>query len=64
MNTAAATKTPVQNASTPAAPDYATIKQCQQATWASGDFAPAIGIHGGSHAGYHARLHGRRLSWS
>ena len=43
MNTAVATKTPVQNESTPAAPDYATIKQRQQATWASGDFA-VIGV--------------------
>jgi len=32
-------ETPQQKASVPAAPDYATIKQRQQATWASGDFA-------------------------
>src|SRR5258707_13362583 len=31
--------TPAKKTSLPAAPDYAAIKQRQQTTWASGDFA-------------------------
>ena len=42
--TTLAVRTPsMQKVSTPAAPDYAAIKQRQQATWASGDFA-IIGV--------------------
>jgi SAM-dependent methyltransferase len=39
MTTIAIPTSSRQKASVPAAPDYATIKQRQQATWASGDFA-------------------------
>jgi len=39
MTTLAVFTTSTQKASIPAASDYATIKQRQQATWASGDFA-------------------------
>ena len=39
MTTIAIPTSSMQKASVPAAPDYATIKQRQQATWASGDFA-------------------------
>ena len=42
MNTAVL-EAPSQQAEVPAAPDYAAIKQRQQATWASGDFA-VIGV--------------------
>ncbi len=35
--------TPTRPAAAPAAPDYAVIKQRQQATWASGDFA-VVGV--------------------
>lgn len=38
-----ALQTPLHKASVPAAPDYATIKQRQHATWASGDYA-VIGV--------------------
>jgi len=43
MTTLAVRSPSKQEASTPTAPDYANIKQRQQATWASGDFA-VIGI--------------------
>lgn len=44
MSTLAVVATPSkQEASTPATPDFAAIKQRQQATWASGDFA-VIGV--------------------
>src|SRR5512146_420415 len=43
MATLAARTPSTQRTSVPAAPDYATIKQRQQATWASGDFA-VIGV--------------------
>jgi SAM-dependent methyltransferase len=39
MTTLAVRAPSKQEASTPAAPDFAAIKQRQQATWASGDFA-------------------------
>ena len=39
MTTLAVRAPSKQEASTPAAPDYSAIKQRQQATWASGDFA-------------------------
>jgi len=39
MTTLAVRSPSKQEASTPTAPDYANIKQRQQATWASGDFA-------------------------
>ena len=39
MTTLAVSKTSTQKAFIPAASDYATIKQRQQVTWASGDFA-------------------------
>jgi 16S rRNA C967 or C1407 C5-methylase (RsmB/RsmF family) len=39
MTTFAARPTSMQTPAVPAAPDYATIKQRQQSTWASGDFA-------------------------
>src|SRR5512146_3395825 len=43
MATLAARTPSTQRTSVPAAPDYATIKQRQQATWASGDFA-VVGV--------------------
>jgi ubiquinone/menaquinone biosynthesis C-methylase UbiE len=43
MTTLAVPTPTKQDASAPAAPDYAAIKQRQQATWASGDFA-VIGV--------------------
>ena len=43
MTSLAVRTSPKQEASTPAAPDYAGIKQRQQATWASGDYA-VIGV--------------------
>jgi SAM-dependent methyltransferase len=43
MTTLAVRSPSKQEAPTPAAPDYAGIKQRQQATWASGDFA-VIGV--------------------
>jgi len=43
MTTLALRKSSEQNVSVPAAPDCAAIKQRQQATWASGDFA-VIGV--------------------
>jgi ubiquinone/menaquinone biosynthesis C-methylase UbiE len=43
MNTLAVSAPTKQTASTPATPDFATIKQRQQATWASGDFA-VVGV--------------------
>src|SRR6185436_17613712 len=43
MTTVAAAKLSKENKSIPATPDYAAIKQRQQGTWASGDFA-VIGV--------------------
>ena len=43
MSTLAVATPSKQEASTPATPDFAAIKQRQQATWASGDFA-VIGV--------------------
>src|SRR5262245_39457745 len=43
MSTVATPESSVQKASTSPAPDFATIKQRQQATWASGDFA-VVGV--------------------
>ena len=43
MTTLSAGTLPKQKTLTPVAPDYANIKQRQQATWASGDFA-IIGV--------------------
>ena len=68
MNTVTARKSSPQAQPSSTAPDFAAIKQKQQATWASGDFAiigvtlQIVGESLAEAADMHRRLEGRQVA--